>query len=215
MTVTLAIQPRTKKDKKTVTLIPAVVYGAKFESTAVTVNKKDFEKTFKEAGESTIIELEGLESPIEVLVKDVDFSPLKGGISHVDFYVVEKGQDITANVPLHFEGEAPIEKAGAVLNKVLHEVTVTCKSKDLPSHLDVNLETLVTIEDRITVADIKCPPKVKIEQDPQDTVVLSEEIVEQSEETVSEVDIADIEVEKKGKDEGESEGKDESKGDSA
>ena len=201
MTVTLEIQPRTKKNKDTANLIPAVVYGAKFKSTPVTVSKKDFEKTFKEAGESTIIELEGLESKIEVLVKDVSFSPLKGGISHVDFYVVEKGQDITANVPLHFVGEAPVEKTGAVLNKVLHEVTVTCKSKDLPAHLDVNLETLKTIEDKITVADINCPPKVKIELDPNDIVVLSEEITEQLEEAGSEVNIADIEVEKKGKEE--------------
>jgi large subunit ribosomal protein L25 len=210
MTVTLAIQPRTKEDKKdlaqAVELIPAVVYGAKFKATSISVNKKDFEKTFKTAGESTIIELQGLEAPVDVLVKEVSFSPIKGGITHVDFYVIEKGKEMTTNIPLHFIGEAPVEKSGAVLNKVLHEVEVTCKPKDLPAHLDVDLTKLVTAEDKITVADIVSPTGVKIELDLSDVVVLSEAVVERSEdEVIEEVNIADIEVEKKGKAEAETE----------
>lgn len=206
MTVTLAIQPRTKKDKNkdqhTAETIPAVVYGAKFPATPIMVDKKEFNKTFKEAGESTIIELEGLESPVEVLVKDVSFSPLKGGIDHIDFYVVEKGKVITANVPLHYVGEAPAEKAGAVLNKVLHEVSVVCKPKDLPSHIDVDLSSLVKAEDKITVGKLTCPDKVKIEQDENDIVVLAETVAEdQEDEESGGVNMDDIEVEKKGKEE--------------
>jgi len=210
MTVILPIQLRTKKDKisseQKAEQIPAVVYGAKFEAKAISVNKKEFDKTFKIAGESTIIELQGFEEPVEVLVKEVSFSPTKGSIVHVDFYVVEKGQEITTNIPLHFEGESPATKAGAVLNKVLHEVEVVCKPNKLPAHLDVDLTKLVQAEDRILISDIMCPAGVKISQDQSDVVALAETVADRTEdEATEEIDIADIEVEKKGKAEDEAE----------
>jgi len=199
MTVILPIQLRTKKDKisseQKAEQIPAVVYGAKFEAKAISVNRREFDKTFKTAGESTIIELQGLvEGPIE------------GSIVHVDFYVVEKGQEITTNIPLHFEGESPATKAGAVLNKVLHEVEVVCKPNKLPAHLDVDLTKLVQAEDRILISDIMCPAGVKISQDQSDVVALAETVADRTEdEATEEIDIADIEVEKKGKAEDEAE----------
>jgi large subunit ribosomal protein L25 len=204
MTVILPIENRTKKlinNDNSVQYISAVVYGPKFASTAIKVERKVFEKTFKLAGESTIIELQGLETPIEVLVKEVVFSPIKGGIMHVDFYALEKGKEITTHIPLHFINESPAEKTGAVVNKVLHEVEVVCKPKDLPAHLDVDLSLLVQVEDKIHVSDIVCPKGVKITQEAHDTVALAEAVAEELVEEVPEIAAADVPVEKKGKDE--------------
>ncbi|KKT79397.1 MAG: 50S ribosomal protein L25 [Parcubacteria group bacterium GW2011_GWF2_44_8] len=199
MTVILPIQPRSKSlEAKTADQIAAVVYGPKFAATSISVNKKEFEKTFKTAGESTIIELQGLEAPVQVLVKEVVFSPIKGGIVHVDFYVIEKGKEMATHVPLHFIGEAPVTKLGAVINKVLHEVHITCKPADLPSHIDVDLEVLAALEDTIHVSDIKCPKGVKITDDETVMVALVEVIKEEVVEEAP-MSVEDIEVEKKGK----------------
>jgi large subunit ribosomal protein L25 len=199
MTVKLTVQPRVKNsgDIKS-EHIPAVVYGHKFASTAISVDKKEFEKTFKTAGESTIIELEGLDRTVEVLVKDVVFAPVKGGIMHVDFYAVEMGKEMETHVPLHFIGEAPAEKLGGVINKVLHEVEIVCKPKDLPAHIDIDLSMLVTFEDKIHVSDIVAPKGVKITNDADDVVALAEEVAEDkpAEEVVN---AADVPVEGKGK----------------
>jgi large subunit ribosomal protein L25 len=201
MTVTLPIEPRVKsKAKISGEKIAAVVYGPKHPATPVSVDKKEFDKTFKMAGESTIIELTGLEHPVDVLIKDVSFGPLKGGIVHVDFYVVEKGKEMTAHIPLHFIGEAPATKLGAVINKVLHEVTVTCKPNDLPAHLEVDLSKLVTMEDKLHVSDIVCPKGVKISQDPHDVVAQAEAVEEEVEAEVA-ISAAEVPVEKKGKEE--------------
>ena len=199
MTVILPIQPRSKAlEAKTVDQIAAVVYGPKFAATPISVNKKEFEKTFKTAGESTIIELQGLEAPIQVLVKDVVFSPIKGGIVHVDFYVVEKGKEMATHVPLHFSGEAPATKLGGVINKVLHEVHITCKPADLPAHIDIDLGALIDLEDVIHISDIVSPKGVKITDEATDVVALVEVIKEEVVEEAPATDV-DTEAEKKGK----------------
>jgi large subunit ribosomal protein L25 len=56
--------------------VPAVVYGRKQEAIAIEIDAKNFAKVRKEAGESTLIELVGLDAEIEVLIKDVEFSPI-------------------------------------------------------------------------------------------------------------------------------------------
>ncbi len=199
MTVILPVQSRAKAlNSKSAEQIAAVVYGPKFPSAAILVDRKEFEKTFKAAGESTIIELQGLDKSVDVLIKEVSFSPIKGQIIHVDFYAVEKGKEMTANIPLHFIGEAPVVKLGAVINKVLHEVTVLCQPQNLPAYLEVDLSLLVQVEDKIHVSDIACPAGVKISEDLDDVVVLAEMVKEEVEEEAP-IAAADVPVEKKGK----------------
>ena len=198
MTVKLAIQPRNKKSDNPTEHISGVVYGPNFPSTPVAVDRKEFDKVFKEAGESVIVELNGLDKPVEVLIKEVDFSPVKGGIIHVDFYALDKNKEITTDIQLHFINEAPAAKLGAVINKVLHEVTVTCKPNDLPAHIDVDLALLVDVESKIHISDIVCPKGVKIDQDPHDMVALAE-LIEEEKEPEPVIAAADVPAEQKGK----------------
>jgi large subunit ribosomal protein L25 len=203
MTVTLPIKSRIKTSKITkellLTVIPAVIYGPKQEPLSVLIDRNEFERMFKKAGESTVIDLVGLAAPIQVLVKDVSFAPIKGGIMHVDFYALEKGKEVVTHVPLHFIGEAPVTAVGAVVNKILHEVTVACQAADLPAHIDVDLALLVDAEAKITVADIVCPKGVRITEAPEDVVALSEVMTEVEVETAEPVAAADVPAQQKGK----------------
>jgi large subunit ribosomal protein L25 len=185
MTVTLPIKERVTSGNAEVDLkvgIPGVVYGPKQTPLSVVVDRKEFEKLFKVVGESAVIALNGVGSPINVLVKDVSFAPTKGGIVHIDFYAIEKGKEIETHVPLHFIGEAPVLKQGAVINKVLHEVTVSCQADSLPAALEVDLSAIETIDARITVADIVCPKGVTIMHASDEVVALAEAVVEHVEE---------------------------------
>lgn len=195
MTKTLEV---TTRDAAAEGTIPAVVYGPKQENISLAVNKQVFEKLFADAGESTIITLEGLEKPIEVLVHDVSFNPERGGIIHVDFYAIERGKELTTHVALEFVGEAPAEKDGTVV-KALQEVEVTCRPSVLPSHIDVDLSLLVDVDAQITVADLKVAEGVKIENDADAVVATIAVAKEEVDEDPEAPDMDAIEVEEKGK----------------
>ena len=206
MTISLAVTARDQSVKAEVVRqngdVPAVVYGPKQEPIAITLPGKEFEKVRKEAGESTIIELTGLGDKIEVLMKDVAFSPVKQLVTHVDFYAIERGKDMTTDIALEFIGEAPIEasKKGMV-TKVLYEVEVTCRPSVLPSHIDVDISVLTTLEGKIHISDLQVAKGVHINAEPDDVVaVVSAARTEVEAETEpTEVDMSAIAVEEKGK----------------
>ncbi len=203
MTFTLQATERTLRGKQLDTLresgkLPAVVYGTKEASTAITLDRIAFEKVLKEAGESSIITLSGIGKDKDVLVHDVAFDPRRGGIIHVDFYAIEAGKDLEVDVPLEFVGEAPALKLGGTLTKVLHELEITCKPKDLPKSIIVDVSSLVDTEAQIHVGDLKVPAGVTIKNDPTDVVVLVQ-AVEEEVEAPAPIDMSAIEVEKKGK----------------
>lgn len=203
MTFTLEATSRTERGKQLGTLrahgkIPAVLYGPSETSVALTVDRIQFEKLFKEAGESSIIALTGLGDPKEVLVHDVAFDARRGGIVHIDFYAVEAGKEITVDVPLSFIGDAPALKLGGTLTKVLYEIKVTCTPSVLPKEIVVDITPLADIEAQIHVRDLVLPPGVRVVNDANDVVALIQAVAEENE-TSSPVDMSAIEVEKKGK----------------
>jgi large subunit ribosomal protein L25 len=204
MTIKLAVTERDANTKidtlRANGQMPAVVYGPKQEAIAITIDSKIFDKVRKEAGESTIIELEGLKTPLEVLIQGVEFNPVKLEVLHADFYAVERGKEMTTHVALEFIGEASVEanKIGNV-TKVLHEVDVTCRPSDLPSHIDVDLSTLVNLEDKILLKDLKLGKGVTIDGDGEDPVAVVSAMKEEEEEEAVALDMDAIEVEKKGK----------------
>ncbi len=203
MTITLKVEARTETGKKLKALraqgkLPAVVYGPKHESTNLSLDAKEFEKIFREAGESSVLLLTGVGEDAEVLVQEANYDPVKGTLKHVDFYAIEKGKEVTVNIPLEFVGEAPATKLGGSLTKALHEIEVTCKPSALPHEIVVDISSLVTFEDHIRVKDLNIPAGVKVENDPEDTVAVVTEVADEPEEPVA-IDMDAIEVEQKGK----------------
>ncbi len=179
----------------------AVVYGPKFPSTSIVVNAKEFFKLFKNAGESSIITLKGLDKDEDVLIHEVQKDHVKGTIVHADLYVIEKGKKVQVHVPLVFAGvSAAVKTGGANLVKVLHEIEIEASAKDLPHELIVNLEKLVEVEDQILVSDVDLPVGVTLISNGEELVAIAAKPVEETEDGVSAIDMDAIGVsDKKGK----------------
>lgn len=203
--LTLSVE---KRDKKVATLsslrlagsIPGVVYGAHQSSTPITLNAKAFAKILHEAGEATIVSLSGMGAALPTLIHEVSYDPLKGHPTHVDFYAVTKGEKVEVAIPLTFVGESPAVEAGANLVKVMHEVEVKADPMNLPHDITVDLSLLKELNAQIHVKDLVLPAGVELMSEPEDVVVLTQEVAAERVEEVS-ADIASIEVEKKGKEE--------------
>lgn len=152
--------------------MPAVVYGNKIANLHLSVSQNEFEKILRKAGESTIIELlteDGQKH--NVLIHDVQRHFLTSLPIHVDFLEVSMTEKLTATVSLEFVGESmAVKQLGGVLVKLLDEVEVECLPADLPSHIEVDLAKLATLDDNIFVKDIKSPNKVTVITDAEELV---------------------------------------------
>ena len=185
--------------------IPAVFYGPKDPATSIKLSLSDFKKAWREAGESTVIALEGEGIDAEVLIHSVDFHPVTDVPVHTDFYAIEKGKKLEVDVPIEFIGISPaVKDMGAVLVKVLHEVEIEALPKDLPHKLVVDISSLVNFDSVLTAGDIKLPEgvtlNIKLEEVIASVYEPQEEVIE-----AAPMDLSSIEVEKKGKAEGEAE----------
>jgi large subunit ribosomal protein L25 len=181
--------------------IPAVFYGAGAESTPITLNYNDFVKVYREAGESTMITLKTGAGNKQALVQDMQQDAVSGKVIHVDFKIIEAGKPIIVTIPLEFVGQSAAVKANlGSLNKVLHEVEIEVLPKDLPSSLDVDLTLLDQPDSQILAKDIKLPAGELI-TDPESVVAVISAAREESDETNTDIDFSQIQVQKKGKEE--------------
>lgn len=193
MTTTVVVAARTKGVALPEGHMPAVVYGPKQEPVSISLEEKVFDKIRREAGESTIIELSGLAEPIEVLIKDIAFDPVKLGMLHADFYAIERGKDMTTTVAIELVGEAPAEKNSiGSITKVMQDITVTCRPSVLPSHIDVDISGMDAADSKITVADLPALEGVIYDAEPEETVAVVSVAREEVEEEPEEVDMAAI-----------------------
>lgn len=153
--------------------IPAVLYGHGVANIHVAVNKIEFEKVLRKAGESTLVEIVTEDgNNHNVLIQDVQKHFLTSQPIHVDFYEVSMTEKLTATVALEFIGESPAVKTqSGVLVKVLNEVEVECLPVDLPHNIEVDISALKTFDDVITVADLSVSEKVAI-LTPQEELVV-------------------------------------------
>ncbi|MFA7654246.1 MAG: 50S ribosomal protein L25 [Candidatus Magasanikbacteria bacterium] len=192
---------KTRKDGN----IPAVVYGAASDVHHLSVSYKEFAKLFKDASESTLIDL-NIDGSLagKILVQDVQFDPVSGKFLHVDFRRIDMSKPITTTVEIIFIGEPPVvkEMGGTIVHNV-EEIQVKCLPKDLPESIKVDLSVLKTFEDMIKVKDLQLPVGVEVLSPPQENVVvkgqraLTEAEIKAMEETAKTADISKIEVAKK------------------
>ena len=93
---------------------------------------------------------------------------------------------LQVDVPLTLVGEAPaVEQFDAVVVQALDTVSVQCLPGDIPSHIDVDISSLVDLTTGIFVRDLRAPAGVEILTDGDVPVVSitaqSQEIEEEPE----------------------------------
>jgi large subunit ribosomal protein L25 len=183
--------------------IPAVFYGKKIKSTPISVSSKEFERAFSEAGENAVVTLQGSAGEIPALIHEVEKHPVSNEIEHIDFYAFEAGQKVSVRVPLEFTGTSPaVKEKGAVLVKVLRELSIEAEPKNLPRSISVDIAPLVDFTSQILAKDISLPNGVSLIEKSEEVIA---SVYEPKEEKIEEVvvapDLSTIEVVKKGKEE--------------
>jgi large subunit ribosomal protein L25 len=152
--------------------IPAVVYGQGMESTAAQVKAGELRDFLSKNGKNAMFTTEfAAEHDLSLLVKDIEYDPVKHNIVHVDFQRVSLTEKIRAEVLVRAVGAEWIEKAGNVVVHQLNDIVVECLPQDAPQHIDVNISDMKPGHS-LTVSQLTLPEGVIPITDPQ-AVILS------------------------------------------
>jgi len=174
-------------------LLPAELYGHGVVNLHLSINAKEFERVYKEAGENTVInvEVDGVKKP--VMIYDVQLHPLRGSVEAVDLYEVKMDEEIEAPVPLEFIGEsAPVKEGLGVFIEAMDEIEVEAFPADIPQKITVDVSILKAVGDSIYVKDLPITAKYKFTVDGETVVASVAEL--QKEEEIVETEITPDQV---------------------
>jgi large subunit ribosomal protein L25 len=125
--------------------IPGVLYGARKDSVAVSVNPKQITHILhSESGHNTIFELEVGGERTRAMIVDWQYEPVHGALLHVDLKRIAMDERLKVKVPILLQGvPAGVKTEGGILEQVLREVEIECLPADIPSHIDVDVTELI------------------------------------------------------------------------
>ena len=183
-------------------LIPAVLYGLGRESMPIAVDRHEFELLMgHHSSGSMLVELkiEGEKAPVHAMIPELQVSPTKGNILHVDFLAVSMDEVVHAVVAVHLLNDPEGVKSGGLLTIDRREINVEAKPGDLPESISFDVSAL-EIGDAVRAGDLVLPAGVVL-LDAEDDLIASvtppmaEEEPEETEEQMQPELIGEIPVE--------------------
>jgi large subunit ribosomal protein L25 len=124
--------------------VPAVVYGAKKDTLAVSLDPKVISRILSsESGHNTIFDLQVGSEKTKAMIVDWQYEPIRGSILHIDLKRIAMDEKMRVMVPIHLVGEAVgVKTQGGIMDQIIREVEVECLPGDIPSHIDADVSHL-------------------------------------------------------------------------
>lgn len=151
--------------------IPSVVYGKDKDVITVSVDEIELLKTVRDEGQNAIISLdvEGGDK-VDVMLYDYQTHPVKGNVTHADFYIVDMSEALEVSVAIRLDGEAAGSREGGILQQPLFELQISAKPADIPEEIVIDVSEL-EIGDSIFVEDLPVSDKYEFLDDPETAIV--------------------------------------------
>ena len=152
------------KDLRAKGLVPSVIYGGKEPILA----SSEYVATLK------VLEKAGYHSPIDLdvagkkrlaIVKNVDIDAVSRKILNVEFQAIKANEVVEATTPIvivNFEASDASKLYHFAINQAIAEIDVKAKPADLPKDIEIDASKLTSVEDKITIADIKLAEGVEL-----------------------------------------------------
>ena len=191
--------------------VPAVVYGAKRDPVAITVDRKSVSELIQKSEHGVrsvfLLKMAGTDQQRHAMIKEITIDPISRKMTHIDFVRVLMDEKVKVTIPVHLNGTAIGVKEGGVLDFQVRELHVECLPNAIPDSIEVDVAPLGGHE-YYRIKDLNIPEGVKVLDDPERVVVgvthLKAEVVEPTAEVAAP---AEPEVIKKGKPEDEKDSK--------
>jgi len=154
---------RIRRDSK----VPGVLYGHGSDPLHLTLPGHDLLLALRTPNVLIALDIDGKTNELAI-PKSVQRDPIKGFLEHVDLQLVQRGETVTVEIPVHTEGE--LAAGGNLLEHVLNALPVEAEATHIPESVTVSVEGLEAGAS-VLAKDITLPSGTKLAVE-EDAVVL-------------------------------------------
>lgn len=147
--------------------VPAVLYGHGTDPVHITMPGHETMMALKHGGTNALLNIEVEGKSQLALPKQVQRDPIKGFLEHLDLIVVERGEKVVVEVPVHVVGEAASD---ALVVTEHASVTVEAEATHIPEFVEVSVEG-AEVGTQILARDLQLPAGASIQLDGESLVV--------------------------------------------
>ncbi len=149
-------------------MVPGIYYGHGQKNIPVAMNELVLNPIYRSSATHIItMNLDDGSSHL-CIMRDIQVDPISGNPIHFDLYGISPDSELTIEVPIVLRGTPKGVKDGGVLNHMMHRLTVSCLPKNIPDHVEINVEHL-EINRSVHVSDLNVP-NVEILASPEDAI---------------------------------------------
>lgn len=146
--------------------VPAVVYGHGAEPRHLLLDEHATRMALR-GNENALIELSVEGQPLLVLTKEVQRHPIRPGVQHVDFLLVNRNERVDVEIPVSVVGDAV---PGTMHIIELPHVVVSAPAVSIPESIEVDI-TGIGAGTAVRVSDLVLPEGVEAVTDAEVDVV--------------------------------------------
>ena len=147
-----------------------VIFGKGIDSIPIAVKKSDFQTVVKEYGRNAVIKMEGPDNAeYNVMVRDVELTPLTYEFHHVDFQHVSLTEVMEADVLVRFVGTDYLDTKGLIVNRQMDSIAINALPHNIPDFIDIDVSQSQE-GDTILIKDLKLDSGVTTNLDDDELV---------------------------------------------
>ncbi len=176
--INLNIDTRQKKDNvkdlRKNGFIPGIIYSKHSSPVSISLNSKEFYKTFAKTSISSFISVNSDKPEINgktAVIKEIQKDPVKDNVIHIDFHEVSMNETIEIEAALNFVGKAEGIKMGGILEPLMRHVVISGLPKDIVYTINVDVSEL-QIGDILHAGDLKIGDGLELVTDSDTAVVM-------------------------------------------
>jgi large subunit ribosomal protein L25 len=148
--------------------IPAVVYGHKEESVAVSLDAHNLVEGLHHG--HRVMDVQIGKKKEKMIVKELQYDHLGRDIIHVDLMRVDVTETIRVSVPIELKGVARGTHEGGVIEVHTDRLEIECKVTDIPDSIAVSVKE-IGLGDTLHASDVELPSEVKLISAPSTLLV--------------------------------------------
>ena len=177
--INLELEPRVVLGKKVKQLrrtgtVPVHLYGPGIASRPLQCEQKQLLRVLARAGSTNPVNLsvQGEAGESLAFAREIQWSPIRSEILHVDFLAVSVTEKVTAQVPINLEGESSAAReTGGSVAQTLYNLEVEALPLEIPNEFVVDLSQLVDANSVIRAGELMLESNVTLVTDPDAVVV--------------------------------------------